>query len=419
MVDADHVRLGRIAGKLAAARAMPVPPKAFGVEAHGFVLGAPLPEAVVAEFEKRHEVTLPPAFRLFVTELGNGGAGPGYGLCRLAPSCCVYRRSVHLARPSPYLPGPRYFGDWVQRYEDPPGTGGSFLRGTLEVAHHGCSLGTRLVVTGPARGRLFNLDTEGPIGPYVVEDADFLAWYERWLDEAVAGYDVGWFGERLPLEEPELVAALTGDPSPERRARAGESLLQLPAIRDSSWTALADTMTTDIDATVRAELLGMLKRKGDKHQRRLDDAEAIADDIARYARSCTPPDLTALSDLRRLTFADVLAELSSHDLEQRRRAAYLAQQPWRFSEENLSQGVLNDVASGLLGDPDAFLRSYGVAMVDCFGLAHLHPRLRELQQTETDPWVQSHLTRCLAERPPSTSDGSSTQAGEDWLDPPF
>ncbi len=419
MVDADHVRLGRIAGKLAAARAMPVPPKAFGVEAHGFVLGAPLSEAVVAEFEERHEVTLPPAFRLFVTELGNGGAGPGYGLCRLVPSCCVYRRSVHLAQPSPYLPGPRYFGDWGRRYEDPSGTDGSFLRGTLEVAHHGCSLVTRLVVTGPARGRLFNLDTEGPIGPYVVEDADFLAWYERWLDEAVAGYDVGWFGERLPLEEPELVAVLTGDPSPERRARAGESLLQLPAIRDSSWTILADTMTTDTDATVRAELLAVLRRKGDNHQRRLDDAEAIADDIARYARSCTPPDLTALSVLRRLTVADVLAELASHDLERRRRAAYEARQTWQFSKEDLSQGILSDVAGGLLGDPDAFLRSYGVAMVERLDLAHLHPLLRELQQTETDPWVQSHLTRCLAERPASTPDDFLTQARDDGLDPPF
>ena len=54
-----------------------------------------------------------------------------------------------------------------------------FLPGTLNIASHGCSLVTRLVVTGPARGRLLNLDCEGPAGPYVVEDADFLAWYER------------------------------------------------------------------------------------------------------------------------------------------------------------------------------------------------------------------------------------------------
>lgn len=87
MVDADRVRLGRIAGKLAAVRALPVPPQAFGAEAHEFKLGVPLSEAVVAEFEERHEVTLPPPYRLFVTELGDGGAGPGYGLdgCYVRP----------------------------------------------------------------------------------------------------------------------------------------------------------------------------------------------------------------------------------------------------------------------------------------------------------------------------------------------
>lgn len=421
MVDADHVRLGRVADKLAAARVMPVPPKAFGVEAHGFKVGAPLSEAVVAEFEERHEVTLPPAYRLFVTELGDGGAGPGYGLSRLAPSCCVYRRSGHLAQPSPYLPGPRYSGDWEQRYEDPPDTDRIFLRGTLEIANHGCSLATRLVVTGPARGRLFNLD-EGSIGgpgPYVMEDADFLAWYERWLDEAVAGYNVDWFGERLPLEEADLVAVLTGDASPERRGRAGESLLHLPVISDSSWTALADAMTADVDATVRAWIWGLLSREGNKRQRRLDDAEALADDVARYARSCTPPDLQALGTLHRLAFADVLAELASHDLERRRRAAYAAQRPWGFTEANPPQDLLDHAIGGLLSDPDALLRSCGVAMVDWFDLASLHPLLRELQETETDPWVQFRLRQCLAERPTSTWDGSSTQAGQEWLDPPF
>src|SRR6185437_3308140 len=153
------------------------------------------------------------------------------GLSSLVASCSGCQPG-HLRRPGPYLPGPRYFGDWEQRYEDPPGPARMFLPGTLRLAGHGCSLVTQLVVTGPARGRLFNVDYEGPVGPYVVEDNDFLAWYERWLDEAVAGYDVGWFGERLPLEEPGLIAALARDPSPARRARAGESLLQLPVPGD-------------------------------------------------------------------------------------------------------------------------------------------------------------------------------------------
>ncbi|MEV4088530.1 hypothetical protein AB0J43_50550 [Nonomuraea fuscirosea] len=400
MLHADHARLRRIADKLAAARALPVLPDAFGVEAHGFELGPPLPEAVVTEFEQRHEVTLPAEYRLFVTELGDGGAGPGYGLSRLNTSCCTHHRSGHLAQASPYLPGPRYVDDWEERYEDPPGPDRAFLRGTLEIAGHGCSLVTQLTVAGPARGRLFNLDHEGPLGPYVVEDADFLAWYERWLDETVAGYDVGWFGERLPLEEAELVAVLTDEPSSERRARAGQSLLQLPVVGERGWTALTEAMITDAHPAVRAELWDLLRWQRHRHGRPLDDAEAIADDIARHARSSAPPDTKALGILRRLTFADLLPEVMCHDLERRRQAAYrLAWKPWEFRGEDLQQDILVDVVSGLVDDDDPVLRSHGVVVVRQFSLTRFHSLLRRLQTTETAPWVRHHIDWCFNEPP--------------------
>jgi hypothetical protein len=272
-------------------------------------------------------------------------------------------------------------------------------------------------VTGPARGRLLNLDTDGPTGPYVAEDADFLAWYERWLDEAVAGYDVGWFGERLPLEEPELTAVLAGDPSPERRARAGESLLHLPAVSDSAWTALSDAMTTDVNATVRAMLWKALGWRGRMHQRKLDDADAIADEIARYARSCTPLDLEALSILRRLTVADALPDLAERDLERRRQAAYRL--AWDFGmAKTVSQGLLHEVVDRLLSDADPLLRSHGVAVVRQFRLARLRPRLRELHKTENDPWVQHWLSWCLAEKPPRDAPWGSAALGC-TEEPPF
>ena len=395
MADADHVRLGRIEGKLAAARATPAPPKAFGAEEHGFKLGPPLPEGAVAQFEERHQVALPPGYRLFVTELGDGGAGPGYHLSQLSASCGTGCQPGHLTRPSPYLPGPRCYDDWEQRYEDPPGPGRVFLPGTLEIAHHGCSLVTRLVVTGPARGRLLNLDWEGPAGPYVVEDADFLAWYERWLDEAAAGYGTGWFGERLPLGEPELVAVLAGDPSPDRRARAGESLLQLPAVSDGAWAALSRAMTADVDAAVRAEVWELLRWNRHGPQHLLDNAEGTADDIARYARSCTPADLRALDQLGRLTAADVLAELAAPALERRRRAAYRLARSW--SLRKIPAQDLEDAAARLLGEADPLLRSHGASVARGHRLARLYPLMRELRETETDPWARYTLYECLSE----------------------
>ncbi|MFB4317734.1 hypothetical protein [Actinomadura sp. 21ATH] len=412
--DDEHVRLDRIVGKLAVARASPVAAEAFGAWAHGFELGAPLPEAVVGGFEERHGVALPRGYRLFVTELGDGGAGPGTGIYRLNASCCAYRRSGHLARPSPYRPGPRRLGDWEQRHEDPPGPDRTFLPGTLEIAGHGCSLATRLIVTGPARGRLINLDHDGPLGPYVVEDAGFLAWYERWLDEAIAGYDVGWFGERLPLGEAELVTVLKEDPSPERRARAGESLLGSPAVGDDCWAALTEAMTADVDPAVRAKMWELLRwpRHQDRHP--LAGAETIADDIARYARARTPPALDALALLRRLTLDDVLPELERGDIERRRRAA--DRLTWCLGQEDSRQDLLEEVTGRLLDDPDALVRSHGVAVADRFGLVRLHPRLRELQDSDPDPWVRHRVHSCLSEQRP----GFLSPAAPEWIDePPF
>jgi hypothetical protein len=400
VVDADHVRLGRIADKLAAASAMSIPPEAFGVKSHRFKLGAPLPEAVVAEFEERHEVALPPAYRLFVTELSDGGAGPGYRLLRLSASCDEDCQPGHLTRPSPYLPGPRYPGDWKQRYEEPPGRPGRvFLPGTLDIAYHGCTLYTQLVVTGPARGRLFNLDYGGSLGPYVVEDADFLAWYERWLDEVVAGFDTGWFGERLPLDEAGLIAALADDPSPQRRARAGDSLQELPSVSDSAWAALSRAMTSDVDAVVRAAAWDHLRCRWHREGRGGGDAEAIAQDIARYARSRVPVSLEALSFLDRLTVADVLPELAEDDLERRQRAAYRLAWDFGPAETVPPGGLLDDAVGRLLSDSDPILRLHGVAAVRRFDLAGLYQRLRELQQTETSPWVRYDLDRYLGEKP--------------------
>src|SRR5258708_4092696 len=59
------------------------PPDVFGSNAHRFRTPPPLPEGAVREFEARHRVTLPREYRGFLLHVGNGGAGPYYGLFKL------------------------------------------------------------------------------------------------------------------------------------------------------------------------------------------------------------------------------------------------------------------------------------------------------------------------------------------------
>jgi hypothetical protein len=60
-----------------------VPLMVFGSQAHGFRTHPPLAEEAVRQFEARHRIVLPQDYRGFLIHVGNGGAGPAYGLFKL------------------------------------------------------------------------------------------------------------------------------------------------------------------------------------------------------------------------------------------------------------------------------------------------------------------------------------------------
>lgn len=54
----------------------------FGARSHEHRLGPPLSEAECDQIERAYGISLPEDYRSFITTVGNGGAGPGYGLER-------------------------------------------------------------------------------------------------------------------------------------------------------------------------------------------------------------------------------------------------------------------------------------------------------------------------------------------------
>jgi SMI1 / KNR4 family (SUKH-1) len=199
--------LERIAEKLRRVRGSGAEP--FGAESHGMRVNPPLSPEAVAAVEARLGVVLPEEYRAFITRIGDGGAGPAYGMFSLEQALRateVHRVPDLLAQPFRHVEAydPETDPEWNAFWDrvDEGGVseeeqdlfGVREQRGALMLCHEGCGYMHMLVVTGPARGTMW---MDGRCSDYGFSpfNVTFLEWYERWLDDVLAGgRGTWWFG---------------------------------------------------------------------------------------------------------------------------------------------------------------------------------------------------------------------------------
>ena len=156
-----------------------------------------LSEESVAAFEAQYGVALPEDYRRFLTQVGNGGPGPGYGLLPLEQALDYDNKLRgapapldHLRHPFPhtaaYNPKDDQEADWQAADDGHWSEDKTQLaifrhyRGLIGLAHEGCARYWVLVVTGPERGTVW-LDATDSGGPFIPLGCGFLEWYEEWL----------------------------------------------------------------------------------------------------------------------------------------------------------------------------------------------------------------------------------------------
>jgi hypothetical protein len=215
----------------------------FGSNQHRFRLNRCLSESAISKFEVKHRVRLPEDYREFLLRVGNGGAGPYYGLLPLEKwaDAMMEDHPDYLARPSPLRPDMPADIRWEETLQCP---WEELFQGTLALSHHGCAYYALLVVTGSFRGRVvyINLDCCG--APYFVLDEDFVSWYERWLDELLWGYDMTWFGFGLPGREEDMVATVRRGRETERmHAEAMYTLIRISKLRPDTIHVVRESLT--------------------------------------------------------------------------------------------------------------------------------------------------------------------------------
>ncbi|NGZ76935.1 HEAT repeat domain-containing protein [Saccharibacillus alkalitolerans] len=219
--------------------------KVFGASSHKYALKEPLSPETVEAFERKHGISLPQELTDFLTLVGNGGAGPHYGIYPLEE---MEEESARLAEPCLLRPD-FTLDEWRQldaRCEEQAeeeddqayaAAGERMFQGTLCIGTQGCTYDTVLVLNGPYRGRIAYIDRDYQ-QPFFTYEENFLNWYERWLDELLAGYNVDSFGKLRHGGEEELFALFDETDDEDTRFEAIRGLFKLPSLQPDTIARL-------------------------------------------------------------------------------------------------------------------------------------------------------------------------------------
>jgi len=210
----------------------------FGSAEHDYELNPPIPVSVIEEFETRHGIRLPEDYRYFITEIGNGGAGPYYGSFPFGQvedgrSWEEGDLVLNVSQPFPHVEAwnlPESF--WQQEPNISPETppeeedrlweawdkveqehywNPSIMNGAIPICHLGCGLVQWLVVNGEQKGFIWNdyrADHGGihPLRNDTGEQMTFSDWYMSWLNDSIQ--DAGLISGVADSLRREVVAAV-------------------------------------------------------------------------------------------------------------------------------------------------------------------------------------------------------------------
>lgn len=183
----------------------------FGAASHEYEFNEPIPIEKLNQFEEKYGIELPKDYKSFLSEIGNGGAGPFYG---------IYPLQRDLGRANPEnkfeflkfnFPHKKawnwsdkifdkfdefheteedeiidFFDDvyWEQYFKD------ELTYGSIYITEYGCALRFLLVITGAEKGKIWfdqRADRNGlnPITNKNGNKLDFSDWYVNWLDTSI------------------------------------------------------------------------------------------------------------------------------------------------------------------------------------------------------------------------------------------
>ncbi|MEJ8305444.1 HEAT repeat domain-containing protein [Saccharibacillus sacchari] len=259
-----QAQLERIVWKLKMAMRRDDALKEFGANRHGYRMNAPLELEKIAKFEAESGIALPYEFSEFLQVVGNGGAGPYYGIaaldphgiagplkqkCLLSPNMTQEEWGSRIA----------FLDDLSIEPEERSRLQNELYGGLLGIGSMGWTFEMMLVLNGPYRGRIVYVDRSYQI-PFFTYEANFLEWYERWLDEIIGGYDTGWFAMERAGDDVVLIDLYLTSLEEKVKVSAIQGMHKLPKLKEETLSFLFE-QCVDASPAVRMAALEILAQK--------------------------------------------------------------------------------------------------------------------------------------------------------------
>ena len=213
-------QLDRIKNKLEQLKIFDKDLELFGADTHKYLLNQILTNDQVAQFERDNKVELPKEYVTFLTTIGNGGAGPFYGIHTLDDSRINFfdntenanHQYFDLSKAFPHTESwnvEAQLEELYEKIEEANEAGDEKLEeelfeqkweiigreehdfGRLNTTDYGCGVTISLIVNGQEKGNMWTDDRTNDAGLYPTTELGnkgkitFLDWYELWLDNSI------------------------------------------------------------------------------------------------------------------------------------------------------------------------------------------------------------------------------------------
>lgn len=263
-------QINRIKDKLVDAKKADKSLKVFGAERHKYVVKESTTLQAVKAFEKKYSIELPDCYKAFILEVGNGGigfqnsaAGPYYGIYPFGENIneLVYENvEKYLKQECVIVPKmtDEFWESLIKIIEakenildeDYDTALGNLWAGILPIGSQGCTYLHGIILNGPFKGRVVNLDIDRQ-KPQFAYERNFLDWYERWLDEVISGDLIkkkpSWFGYSKGGTEEELMASLIASKDIEEKNENLNGLLDKKKLSEKSLKQLEYLINTNFE----------------------------------------------------------------------------------------------------------------------------------------------------------------------------